>query len=160
MFSTFRSKYVMQILKMIKIILKRLLLLFIENIEKSLVLCKILLTNFTVNILRTPSTLACNTLYMHFHTKYAARAAILSFGFLGLPRPPGLLPLPLPLPLLAPPPLCIGWRMAACLSSTKSWKTGSQKTQPVCCVSPSARGERALWKSTMTREASQESQLS
>lgn len=130
----------------------------VHIIEESVT--KILLTYFKVNILRPRSTLSCNAVYIYFYTKYAARAAILSFGFLGLPRPPGLLPLPRPLPLRAPPPLCIGWRMAACLSSTRSWKIGSQKTQPVCCVSPSASGERALWKSTITKEASQDSQLS
>ena len=84
------------------------------------------------------------------YTKYAAKAAILSLGFLGLPRRP--LPRPRP-PRLAPPPLAC--RMVACLSSTKSWKTGSQKTQPVCWVSPAGSGVRVLLKSTATKEASQ-----
>lgn len=72
----------------------------------------------------------------------------------------GLLPRPFPLPLRAPPARCMGCRMVACFSSTRSWNAGSQNTHPVCCVSPSGNGERVLLKSTMTREASQESQLS
>lgn len=67
-------------------------------------------------------------------------------------------PLPRPRPLLPPTPL--GYLIVACLSSTASWKTGSQKTQPVCCVSPAGSGLRVLLKSTATKEASQVSQLS
>lgn len=90
------------------------------------------------------------------YTKYAANSAILSLGLFGGPRRP----LPRPRPRLAPPPRCMGCLMVACLSSTRPWKTESQKTQPVCWVSPAGSGVRALLKSTVTKEASQALQFS
>ncbi len=72
-------------------------------------------------------------------------------------RPP---PSPLPSPSAGSSGPVHGMPHGRMFQLTRSWNTGSQNTQPVCCVSPSVNGERVLLKSTMTREASQESQLS
>lgn len=85
----------------------------------------------------------------------------MSFGRLGLGFPGGLRPRARPRPCLLPgPPRCMGWQEAACFSSTSSWKTGSQKMQPVCCVSLPGRGDLALLKSTSSKAASQVLQVS